>query len=198
MKAEIRKQALKFFSRNGYEGASLAQIAEEVGIKKQSIYSHYKGKDDLFLKVLDEALEEEYRFSEEWLQKKSVPVKDLLSQFLHIYMERFDLEEGFRFGLRMSFFPPEHLYEVIMKKIDELQDQMEYLVLSIFERALEEQVIHVANARIGALAYLAVLDAVCVELVYSGKERAKSKTDAAWEIFWRGLTNLDNESCSQT
>jgi AcrR family transcriptional regulator len=198
MKTEIRKQALKFFSRNGYEGASLAQIAEEVGIKKQSIYSHYKGKDDLFLKVLDEALEEEYRFSKQWLQKRSIPVKDLLSQFLHIYMERFDLEEGFRFGLRMSFFPPEHLYEVIMKKIYELQDQMESLVLSIFQRALEEREVHAVDARTGALAYLAVLDAVCVELVYSGKERAKSKADAAWEIFWRGLTNQDNESCSKT
>ncbi|MDQ0174899.1 TetR/AcrR family transcriptional regulator [Bacillus chungangensis] len=189
MKAEIRRQAMKFFSRNGFEGASLAQIAEEVGIKKQSIYSHYKGKDDLFLKVLDEALEEEYRFSKQWLQKRNVPVKDLLSQFLHIYMERFDLEEGFRFGLRMSFFPPEHLHEVIMKKIYELQDQMEPLVLSIFQRALEERVVHAVDARTGALAYLAVLDAVCVELVYSGKERAKSKADAAWEIFWRGLTS---------
>lgn len=33
----IKEAAFIHFARNGYEGASLAQIAEEAGIKKQSI-----------------------------------------------------------------------------------------------------------------------------------------------------------------
>lgn len=45
----IKEVSLRHFARNGYEGASLAHIADDIGIKKQSIYSHFKGKDELFL-----------------------------------------------------------------------------------------------------------------------------------------------------
>lgn len=47
---EIKDIALKCFTTHGYEGASLSQIAEQVGMKKQSLYAHFKGKDDLFCK----------------------------------------------------------------------------------------------------------------------------------------------------
>lgn len=51
MKSEgIKDAALKYFTLHGYEGASLSLIAEDVGMKKQSIYAHFKGKDDLFCK----------------------------------------------------------------------------------------------------------------------------------------------------
>jgi AcrR family transcriptional regulator len=43
---ESKRAALKYFTLHGYEGASLSKIAEEVGLKKQSLYSHFKGKDD--------------------------------------------------------------------------------------------------------------------------------------------------------
>lgn len=49
---KIRDVALSHFANFGYEGASLSKIAEGVGIKKPTIYSHYKGKDDLFLSVV--------------------------------------------------------------------------------------------------------------------------------------------------
>lgn len=56
---EIKDAALKYFTMHGYEGASLSLIAEDVGMKKQSIYAHFKGKDDLFLQVLRDAKETE-------------------------------------------------------------------------------------------------------------------------------------------
>ena len=37
---KIKKVALTKFIEQGYEGTSLSDVANEVGIKKQSIYSH--------------------------------------------------------------------------------------------------------------------------------------------------------------
>ncbi|TXK79848.1 TetR/AcrR family transcriptional regulator [Paenibacillus sp. N3.4] len=55
MEKGIKDAALQFFAIHGYEGASLSQIAENVGMRKQSLYAHFKGKDDLFLQVLQDA-----------------------------------------------------------------------------------------------------------------------------------------------
>lgn len=66
---EIKEAALKYFTIHGYEGASLSIIAEEVGMKKQSIYSHFKGKDDLFCKFY------EMRKRQNYLQNFNISVK---------------------------------------------------------------------------------------------------------------------------
>ena len=39
--------ALRLFSRNGYEGTSMRDIAGEVGISQGAIYKHFAGKDAL-------------------------------------------------------------------------------------------------------------------------------------------------------
>lgn len=39
--------AVNMIARNGYENVSMRDIAKEVGIKPASIYSHYKGKEQL-------------------------------------------------------------------------------------------------------------------------------------------------------
>lgn len=54
-KEEIKQAALTLFANNGFEGTSLADIAGVVGLKKQSIYSHFKDKDDLFLSIMKDA-----------------------------------------------------------------------------------------------------------------------------------------------
>ena len=43
----ILMAALRLFSRNGYEGTSMRDIAGEVGITQGAIYKHFAGKDAL-------------------------------------------------------------------------------------------------------------------------------------------------------
>ena len=43
-KQEILKTALKLFSAKGYESTSVAEIADAVGIRKASLYSHFTSK----------------------------------------------------------------------------------------------------------------------------------------------------------
>ncbi len=41
---KILNETLTLFSENGFDGTSVAQIAEKVGIKAPSLYNHFKGK----------------------------------------------------------------------------------------------------------------------------------------------------------
>ena len=51
-KEEIKKEAFKLFAEKGYEGTTTQDIAETVGLKKQSLYSHYKSKEDIYNEIL--------------------------------------------------------------------------------------------------------------------------------------------------
>ena len=53
-KDRILEAALKIFSRDGYAGANLKDIAEAVGVVKSGFYRHYASKEELWNAVLDE------------------------------------------------------------------------------------------------------------------------------------------------
>jgi AcrR family transcriptional regulator len=52
-RAQLLEAALRVFLRRGFHGASLDEIAEEAGYTTGAVYSNFKGKDDLFLAVLE-------------------------------------------------------------------------------------------------------------------------------------------------
>ena len=47
-KEEILIAALNLFARDGYEAASVSQIAGELDMTKGALYRHYKSKRDIF------------------------------------------------------------------------------------------------------------------------------------------------------
>lgn len=65
-KQEILDVALNFFSVQGYESTSIAQIADAVGIRKASLYSHFESKQDILdtlVKNIDEGLKKNSMFA---------------------------------------------------------------------------------------------------------------------------------------
>ena len=54
-KEKILDAALTLFAENGYDGTSVEQIANIVGIKAPSLYKHYKGKEDILNALIDSA-----------------------------------------------------------------------------------------------------------------------------------------------
>ena len=57
-KSEILNAALDLFSTQGYEATSISQIAEAVGIRKASLYSHFDSKQAILDALVDVVLEE--------------------------------------------------------------------------------------------------------------------------------------------
>lgn len=51
---QILFNARRRFAENGFDGASLGQIAADTGIRKASLYYHFSTKDALYAAVLDE------------------------------------------------------------------------------------------------------------------------------------------------
>ncbi|WP_413382096.1 TetR/AcrR family transcriptional regulator [Alkalihalobacillus sp. 1P02AB] len=190
----IKESALALFAEHGYEGTSLAQIAESVGIKKQSIYSHFKSKDDLFLQLLNETFEIELIRVTNYLQEHfEKPLHDCLFKSLQSYIERYNNDSRMKFFLRISFFPPAHIYAQVMDALYEYIDQVDALYLERFKHAIELKEMN-EQAEIATMAFSALIDSICVELVYGGTKRTEKKLQAAWIVFWNGVTASKNNS----
>lgn len=72
-KEKIFTTAVRLFSKKGYYGVSLQDIAGEVGIKKSSIYNHYGSKEEILDKIY-------LRFMEALIE--TTPSKDLIKDML--------------------------------------------------------------------------------------------------------------------
>ncbi|HWP95943.1 MAG TPA: TetR/AcrR family transcriptional regulator [Syntrophomonadaceae bacterium] len=57
-KQRIFDTAVDLFSRQGYAGTSIREIAYAAGIKESSVYNHYKNKEDILQSIFDYFREE--------------------------------------------------------------------------------------------------------------------------------------------
>lgn len=188
---EIKEAALKYFTIHGYEGASLSLIAKEVGMKKQSIYAHFEGKDDLFLQVLRDAKETELSLTLQYFSKvdSQDPEKDLYG-FLHFVIDLFQKNRQLKFWLRMTFFPPAHLAKIIEKEVIEIQEKVEAILNSKFQDWINAKVIVGDVAKTPTLAFLGIVDSIMLELAYGNDEKLlEDKLKASWTVFWRGISH---------
>ena len=68
-KENILQTALRLFARDGYEAASVSDIAGELGITKGALYKHYKNKQDIFNSIVERM----YQIDAERAKKFEVP-----------------------------------------------------------------------------------------------------------------------------
>src|SRR5271156_1558165 len=54
---EILDEATQLFAERGYEGTSMADLAERVGLRKASLFHHFTSKEVLYAAVLARLVE---------------------------------------------------------------------------------------------------------------------------------------------
>lgn len=57
-KQAILKTAARLFAARGFDATTTLQIAREAGVTEPLIYYHFKGKDDLFTRIIDATFSE--------------------------------------------------------------------------------------------------------------------------------------------
>lgn len=126
---EIQAQAQILFAKYGYEKTSLSLIAEESGVKKQTIYSHFKSKEDLFRAVAESVSAQECQYLSGFFNRDEEPLA-LLQSFILAMQDRLtDPEDApARLIIRMVFEPSGVLAVQEQSHCPEYLQQMEHSV----------------------------------------------------------------------
>jgi len=56
-RGEILQAAERIFVAEGYQGATIRKIADEVGVSSTALYMHFRDKDEILLEICDGAIE---------------------------------------------------------------------------------------------------------------------------------------------
>ncbi|USB32912.1 TetR/AcrR family transcriptional regulator [Paenibacillus sp. YPG26] len=185
----IQEAALAQFARDGYEGASLQQIAAAAGIKKPSIYAHFKGKEDLYMSVLGRVFrKEKHRIVQFFLSRQRDPLEERLQGLFVMLQEEYERNEDMKFLLRMLFFPPHAIRDEVIGIIYPFLDSLERKLIKLMEAESRRGTFQPADIHQAAIAYMTLADGIMVELLYSQPERSRTRLEAAWPIYWEGIT----------
>lgn len=182
----IKEKALMLFAQKGFEGTSLNDIADEVGIKKPSLYAHFKNKEDLFLGVINKVTIDYNAFFEHTAKEISSlnPEKQLYTLLVKntAYLQNHELGLIFK---RMMLFPPESLRSNISEMFHATEEVMKNVVYSILEQMdadLDRDQIFDA--------YLCLVDGVFEQLFYYSQEEHSKRVENSWALFINGINYM--------
>ena len=77
----IVQASLEVFLTSGFEGASMAEIAERVGGSKATLYSYFKSKEELFVEAMQTAVRGQFVPLLTQLDHEVISLRDTLQKF---------------------------------------------------------------------------------------------------------------------
>ena len=88
-RARIQQIAVELFTEHGYEGTSLREIAERLGVTKAALYYHFRSKEDII-----QSLVEDYQGQIDALidlarsePRTAETRREILDRYVEIYMD---------------------------------------------------------------------------------------------------------------
>ncbi|MDD2619674.1 MAG: TetR/AcrR family transcriptional regulator, partial [Syntrophomonadaceae bacterium] len=187
-KEKIKKAALASFGQKGYEGATMQEIAEAVGINKASIYNHYKGKEDLFFAVYQDVAHEYEKLLNRMINdSENMEIQDKL---LHMFKEYIlfyykDLHISLFWTQCLIFAPPElrkELYMDILKREEHFEKKM----LEILCEGMQQGIIRRDIPSKMLMSYRAMRDGLLLWMRIV-PELSGEWIEVFWKDFWLGI-----------
>lgn len=189
--------AAELFAERGYAGASLAEMASRLGIRKPSLYNHIESKEALFIELLDHSLEA-------W--------REASGPELGVGVEGGGSGGGHRRRLRdhlrgiMDFADESpHAMALCRLAVSQLSGDLEQRagerllaqrvdyqarLESFFASARRAGEVGTFDPRLMALSWLTFIDGLLTHQLFSTGGRAdlyRERLEELWQLFWRGL-----------
>lgn len=129
----LQRAALELFAERGFDGASMADLADRIGIAKPSLYNYYRSKEELLLDLLEQAIAR-------WLNE-CVPAFDAeaaLETQLHRYFHKvLEFLRVHPHEVVLYHLATLHLQGEVAERAHRLFEQAEARIEQTFERSFQ-------------------------------------------------------------
>lgn len=184
----LKIAALAAFAQKGYEGATMQEIAEAVGINKASIYNHYKGKEDLFLAVYEDVATKYEKLLKRMIKDSAnMEIHDKLLYMFKEYILFYyrDIHISLFWTQTLLLTPPEmrkKLYADILKREQTFEKKM----LEILIEGMQDGIIRRDIPSKMLMSYRAMRDGLLLWMRIT-PELSGEWIEVFWKDFWLGI-----------
>lgn len=192
---KIQETALKYFSEKGYEATTLADIAQEIGIKKPSIYAHYDSKMTLFMSIVADAVAD-YRqcWRNALAATAGLPADErlyaLFSQVAHYFI---DDKIKMSFWVRLWMFAPAECRSDILGSLKHMNGEFIREIAAIFEQGISRNLLRPNPPEEMAHAYFCLLDGYLMRSICYQDFNYKESLLQLWNGFLLGIKQNSNQ-----
>lgn len=182
-KESIKKVAIRHFNQFGYDGTKMAQIAEEVGMRKQSLSYHYPTKKDLLLELFNEVIHEEQVFVRHYFERNvEESLEYQLSNFLTEHKNRYLTNPNVAFMYSLSFITPLEVHDYIISQFRLYLATLKEVIGACFAKHQYR-----LSPEECTIAFVTLIDGLDIQLVYETRQSYERVQQVAWDIFWTGI-----------
>ena len=188
MKDKIINAALMVFSKKGYS-ASLNDISNIVGIKKQSLYNYFENKDAL----IEEIVKCEINAYLNFLIKEINMYKDektelFLKKLFYSIIEHFNTPEKLRFWRVLLILEESHSNEGNFKIIKDAEVIFIREIVSIFKQKFDESKMKNISIEKIYQTYLIMMHGVLdTSLFYNHLISKEELLESVWTVYWNSV-----------
>jgi AcrR family transcriptional regulator len=191
-KSRILNTALNLFSKHGYSGTSIRNIAKEVGVRESAIYNHFSSKTEILKAILEDF-------------KTTAPGKDVLNEKLidkldnpRIFLKDFAMDlikewttEREKKFMRLILMEQFRETEGIKISMADYFSDLKTILKMIFDQMIRHGFIRKHNSELLADEYIAILYYLRIEHITADKKQSLKKIDELVnkhiEFFWEAV-----------
>lgn len=178
---KIRSAALALFAQHGYAAVSMRQIAAEVGVQAGALYNYIPDKQSLLFDLLQGHMDE--LLTERSSTRSEGPPAKQLEEFTRFHI-RFHHER--KDAVFISYMELRNLTPENFKKIEALRRNYEDDLQSILEAGHANGAFNLTDAKVTALAIIAMLTGVNTWYRQDGRLNLAEVE----QIYWQMVQNL--------
>lgn len=192
-KEKVKKIALSLFAKKGYDGTTMSEIAKGVGIKKASLYSHFKGKEELFFAVYEELAREYVNLMERIVDNsKNMEIEDKLyyifEEYITYYIENPEVQA---FWNQIILFTPPEIYEEFFSHVNNCNAAVQQNMEEIFREGMRQGLIRNDDAKKMTWSFWAIREGLLNGMMIIPEMRNEEYIKGFWRDFWFGLKGRD-------
>lgn len=192
-KSKILQAAIREYSKFNYHGATMRNIAKEVGIKPASIYFFYKNKEALFLAAFQKLLEDHFIEMQSILQKvHDRPILDIFEALIKgtVAYHQENIEETNAY-ISLVTSPPPEIHEFLQEHIQQFDDWLINSLMALIKRDIPSINEHRATSLIKQ--FVVIMDGIFWEINLYDQQQLKDQIKEALYIMRILLGGYENE-----
>ncbi|OPL10432.1 MAG: hypothetical protein AVO34_03590 [Firmicutes bacterium ML8_F2] len=189
----ILDTALNVFLKEGYAKTTIAKISDQAKVGYGTVYSHFKGKDDILNNVVDNVLDEFYNllevpFAPDSLKGARKDYYQLVLTSLRLSEEHRPIMKVYQEALGKSTSITKHWYDI--------KEQFIISAARSFSYSQEKGIARSFDTQLVAKAYILLVDRFIWEVVNEKEDNLEKIAATIVDMLFQGffITNSDSKN----